>query len=489
MKTLFNYINGKWIPSETSRFLDVENPGTGDVLAQVPMSTDVDLTLAVDAARAAYDDWSRTPVSQRVQPLFRLATLLRDNAEAIARQISAEMGKSLPDAHAEVKRTVENCEVACGMPNMIQGDILPGVAEGIDGEVLSMPIGLFAAIVPFNFPSMVPFWFLPYAVASGNTFLLKCSEQTPITSQVQFDLIDRCGFPPGVVNLLNGDKSIASAICAHPEIDGVSFVGSSAVAKLVSEACAKSGKRCQAFGSAKNYLVVMPDAKMEPTVRNMLTSCLGCAGQRCMAASAIACIGDDVHDDVVEQLTEAARQTAVGYPLDPQHVNDDVVGPVISERARQRIESLIGIGVDEGAKLLLDGRGVQVDGHAGGHYVGPTLLGDVRPGMTVERTEIFGPVVVIMKFNSLDEAIEAINGHDYGNGASIYTQNGYWARKFKLETQAGMIGVNVGIPAPVAPLPFGGTKSSLYADVKAQSREVVNFFTEKKVITQRFFDE
>ena len=489
MKTLRNYIGGQWCEAEATGLLDVEDPGTGAAIARVPLSTEAELDRAVASARAGFETWRSMPVSGRVGPLFKLAELLKQHSEAIARGLSEEMGKSLPDARAELKRTIENTEVACGMPTMIQGDNLMDAASEIDGEVIRLPIGVFAAIVPFNFPSMVPFWFLPYAVAAGNAFVLKCSEQVPITSQLQFELIDQCGFPPGVLNLINGDKTIAEAICGHAGIDGVSFVGSSAVARVVAESCARHGKRCQALGSAKNYLVVMNDAKMDEVVRNMLTSCLGCAGQRCMAASAIACVGDDVYAETVARFTEAAKGAVVGYPLDERYGQTDVVGPVISAGAQARIESLIQAGVDEGATLMLDGRGVVVAGHEGGHFVGPTVLSDVTPGMAVERTEIFGPVVIIMKFGTLDEAIAAINRHEYGNGASIYTQNGYWARKFKMETQAGMIGINVGIPAPIAPLPFGGMKGSIFGDIKGQSKEVVNFFTERKIITERYWRE
>lgn len=280
VRTLENYIDGKWVEAESSGELEVVDPGTGQVLAKVPLSTPAELDRAVTAARRAFEPWSRTPVSARVQGLFKLAGLLSSHCESIARTITAEMGKSLPDARAELKRTIENCQVACSMPTMLQGDNLINAAGEIDGEVMRVPIGVFAAIVPFNFPSMVPFWFLPYAVAAGNTFVLKCSEQVPLTSHVQFDLIEQCGFPPGVLNLINGDKVVAEAMVEHSGIDGVSFVGSSRVAAMVAQGCARNGKRCQALGSAKNYLVVMPDAKMEQVVRNMLTSCLGCAGQR-----------------------------------------------------------------------------------------------------------------------------------------------------------------------------------------------------------------
>ncbi len=488
-QVLRNYIGGKWVQAEASDLLDVDNPSTGQVLARVPLSTADEVGRAVAAAKAAFPGWSKTPVSSRCEALFKLVEKMRDNSERIARVLVSEMGKSLPDARAEMKRSIENCQVACGMPTLIQGDTVKNCAADIDGEVIREPIGVFAMIGPFNFPSMVPFWFLPYAVAAGNTFIVKCSEQVPITMQAQFELLRECGFPPGVVNLVNGDKTASEALVGHPDVAGISFVGSSKVAQTVAEKCARQGKRFQALGSAKNYLVVMPDAKMDQVVRNMLTSCLGCAGQRCMAASAIACVGNDVYNEVLDRFTQASKEVVVGNPLDEKLAEQDVVGPVISAAAKQRIESLIATGVEEGARLVLDGRGLTVKGSEAGHYVGPTVLADVKPGMTVEKTEIFGPVVIVMHFESLDDAITAINNHLFGNGASIYTQNGYWARKFKMEANAGMIGINVGIPAPVAYLPFGGTKSSSYSDIKTQSKEIVNFFTQNKIVTERYWPQ
>ncbi len=490
MKVVRNYIDGRWAESDGGEYLDVENPSTGETLGRVPLSAPAEMDRAIAAAKAAFPAWRDMPVARRCEHLYKLAELIRDKGEAIARMITEEMGKSLPDARAEMKRNLENCHVACGMPSLIQGDNVMNAAAGIDGEVIRVPIGVFGMIAPFNFPAMVPFWFLPYAVAAGNTFVLKSSEQVPLTMEMQFELIDECGFPPGVINLVNGDERPAQAMLESDDVAGISFVGSSDVARVVAEACARSGKRFQAMGSAKNYLVVMPDAKMDEVVRNMLTSCFGCAGQRCMAASAIACVGDDAYAEVVHRFVEAAREVKVGNPLSPELADEPlVVGPVISAKARDRIEGLIQTGLDEGATLVLDGRGVKVEGGENGHYIGPTVFVDVRPGMEIEKTEIFGPVVIIMKFACLDEAIDAINAHRYGNGASIYTQNGYYARRFKMETLAGMIGINVGIPAPVAYLPFGGMKGSLQADVKAQGKEVINFFTERKIITERYWPE
>ena len=487
---LKNHINGQWVEPNVAENLDVHNPSDGQVLAKVPLSGEEQVNQAVQAARVAFASWSRMPVAERCAPVRKLAELLRANFESLSRQITEELGKSLPDARAEMKRTIENVDVACGMPTLIQGENITNCAAGIDGEVIRLPIGVFGMIAPFNFPAMVPFWFLPYAVASGNTFVLKCSEQVPISMQAHFELIEQCGFPPGVVNLVHGDRRASLALVEHPDIDGISFVGSSIVARQIAETCASTGKRCQALGSAKNYLVVMPDSKLDKVIQNMLTSSLGCAGQRCMAASAVACVGEETYQKVCDQFTSEAAKATVGNPLNPELQDEElVIGPVISAKSKDRIEGLIQAGVDEGATLLLDGRGIEVAGCEEGHFIGPTVLADVQPGSILERTEIFGPVVIIMKFDILDDAIAAINRHEFGNGASIYTQNGYWAKRFKTETQAGMIGINVGIPAPVAYLPFGGMKGSIFGDIKGQSKEVVRFFTESKIITERYWPE
>jgi len=489
-ETLQNYIAGRWVEAERSGVLPVENPSTGAILADVPLSTAAEAGRAVAAAEAAYPGWSRTPGSRRAEYLFRLVERLRVEEEALARLITEENGKSLPDARAEMKRLIENCEVACGMPVLQQGDKLMGAAEGIDGEVLRVPLGVFAMAGPFNFPGMVPFWFLPYAIGAGNTFVVKPSEQTPLTLRRIVGLFHELGLPPGVLNLVNGDRAVVEALIDHPAVKGFSLVGSSRTARIVAEKCARAGKRFQAMGGAKNHLVVMPDARVDEAVRNMISSCFGCAGQRCMAASAIVAVGPDTYRQVCEQLVAAARRVVVADPLDPRVAAEPMVlGPVISERARAFIHEMIETGVREGAELLVDGRGVTVPGAERGHFIGPTVFAGVKPGMAVHRTEIFGPVVVVLPAASFEEAVGIINGLEYGNGASIYTQSGYWARRFKLEVDCGMIGVNVGIPAPVAHLPFGGMKASLFSDIKAQGRAVISFFTEAKVITERYWPE
>ncbi len=490
LKIVKNYINGKWVEAENTGYINVENPSTGEVIAKTPLSTTEETNRAIEVAAEAFKTWGQTPVSRRVQPLYKLVEMFRKNEEKVSRVLTEEMGKSLPDARAEMKRIYENCEVACGMPVLQQGDKLIGSSYGIDGEVLRLPLGVFTMIAPFNFPGMVPFWFLPYALATGNTYVIKASKQVPLTMQLITEYIDQAGFPPGVFNLVNGDRTIADAFMAHPKVKGVSLVGSTPVCRQVAEKCAKANKRFQAMGSAKNHLVVMPDAKVDDVIRNMITSCYGCAGQRCMASSAIVAVGDEMYKTICEKFIAASKKVIVADPLDPKVADEQMVmGPVISAKAKKFILGMIEAGIKEGATLALDGRDIVVGGCENGHFVGPTVFTDVKPGMEIHKTEIFGPVVIILKADTLDEAIKIINDHQYGNGASIYTQNGYWARRFKLEVECGMIGVNIGIPAPVAYLPFGGFKASQMADIKAQGKAVINFFTEDRIITERYWQE
>ena len=488
--TLKNYINGQWIEAENTGFIDVENPSTGEILAKNPLSTTAETNRAIDAAAAAFPAWSQTPVSRRVQPMYKLVELLHSNEDKIARVLVAEMGKSLSDARAEMKRVLENCEVACGMPVLQQGDKLIGCSYGIDGEVIRVPIGVFTMIAPFNFPAMVPFWFIPYALSTGNTFVVKASSQVPMTMQLVSEYIDAAGYPPGVYNLVNGSRAVSDAFMDSPIVKGVSLVGSTPTCEIIAERCAKTNKRFQAMGGAKNHLVVMPDAKIDDVVRNMCTSCYGCAGQRCMASSAIIAVGDETYKSVCEKFVADSKKFIVADPLDPKYVDEmNLMGPVISAKAKKFILEMIETGVKEGATLALDGRGITVPGCENGHFIGATVFTDVKPGMEIHKIEIFGPVVIIMKADTLDDAIKIINDHEYGNGASIYTQNGYYAREFKLKVECGMIGINVGIPAPVAYLPFGGMKASQYADIKAQGKAVINFYTEDRIVTERYWPE
>jgi len=490
IKIVKNYVNGIWREGENTGYINVENPSTGEILAKTPLSTTEETNSAIQAAAEAYKTWSQTPVARRVKPLYDLATILRNNEMEVARVLVEEMGKSIPDGVAEMKRIYENVESACGMPILQQGDKLIGASFDIDGEVIKLPMGVFSMIAPFNFPAMVPFWFLPYAIATGNTFVVKASKQVPLTMQIITEYIDQCGLPPGVFNLVNVDRVVAETFMDSPIVKGVSIVGSTPTCKIVANRCAQSNKRFQGMGAAKNHLVAMPDAKMDDMIRNMASSCYGCAGQRCMASSAIVAVGDDLYKKVCEKFVKASKEVIAANPLDPKVEGEEMVmGPVISAKSKKFILEMIDKGVKEGANLVLDGRDLVVPGCEKGHFVGPTVFTDVKPGMEIHNTEIFGPVVVILKADTLDEAIKIINNHQYANGASIYTQSGYWARKFKLETECGMIGINIGIPAPVAYLPFGGMKESQYADIKAQGKAIIDFYTEDKIITERYYPE
>jgi malonate-semialdehyde dehydrogenase (acetylating)/methylmalonate-semialdehyde dehydrogenase len=401
----------------------------------------------------------------------------------MARSVTSEMGKTIADARAEVGRMIEMVEAACAIPTTMQGRILEDVSRNIDAETIRQPVGVCAAIVPFNFPAMVPFWFLPFAIACGNTFVLKPSEQVPLTQQIAFEELDALGLPPGVVNLVNGSREVVEGILDHPDIDAVSFVGSAPVAKLVYERAAKAGKRVQALGGAKNHMVVMPDAVVERTVEGILGSAFGAAGQRCMAGSVVVTVGD-AHEQLMGPLAEATRALQVGDGID----ESSDVGPVISCAARDRIREWIDRGVGDGAQLVVDGRRPTGDGLASeGAYVGPTILDEVTPEMDIAQEEVFGPVLTVIRAASLDQAIEIVNSSRFGNGTSIFTESGASVRRYRHEVQAGMIGVNIGVAAPVAFFPFSGWKDSFLGDLHAHGTDAVEFFTRKKTVTTRYF--
>ena len=491
IRTVKNYINGEWVDAENDGVIDVENPSTGEVIAQTPLSTVAEVDRAVAAARAAFPGWSTTPVTQRAEYMYSLLAVMQAREEEISRVLTEEMGKSLPDSRAEMKRVFQNTEVACATPMLQQGKNMIGCAKAIDGEEINLPIGVFAAITPFNFPAMAPFWFIPYAIATGNTLVLKPSELVPLTMELLAKCIEQSGLPAGVFNLVNGAKEVAVALTEHENIDGLSFVGKSSTCRLVAQKCASLNKRYQAMGSAKNHLVVMPDyAHMDELIRNMSTSCYGCAGQRCMASSAIVAVGSEMYEKVCKKFVEDSRKFIVANPLDPAVAQEPMLmGPVISAQSKKFILDMIDKGIAEGATLALDGRNLKIPGCENGHFVGPTVFTDVTPGMEIHKTEIFGPVVVILQAASLDEAIGIINNHQYANACSIYTQNGHYARKFKLEAKCGMIGINVGIPAPVPFLSFGGMYDSMICDIKMQGASAIRFYTENKVVVERYWDE
>ncbi|MBW4475579.1 MAG: CoA-acylating methylmalonate-semialdehyde dehydrogenase [Tolypothrix brevis GSE-NOS-MK-07-07A] len=482
--TLHNYINGQWCASGATEYLEVINPATIEILAKVPLSPASEVNEAVDAAAEAFVTWRRTPPQERVQYLFKLKNLLEENFEDLARTITLECGKTLGESEGEMRRAIENVEVACGIPMMMQGTNLEDVAKGIDEMMIRQPLGVAAVICPFNFPGMIPFWFLPYAIACGNTYIVKPSEKVPLTMQKIFQLLEQTGLPKGVINLINGAKEAVDAILDHPKIRAISFVGSTAVAKYIYSRGAANGKRLQCQGGAKNPIIVLPDADMAMTTRIAADSAFGCAGQRCLAASIAVTVGEARHT-FTEAIAETAINRIVGNGLD-QGVE---MGPVIDVRSKMRIESLIEEGAKEGAKLLVDGRNPEITGYKNGNFIRPTILQNVDPVGEIARTEIFGPVLSLIHLNSIDEAIALVNRGQYGNMACLFTTNGAAARKFRYEAEAGNIGINIGVAAPMAFFPFSGWKESFFGDLHGQSNHAVEFFTQTKVVVERWRDE
>src|SRR4051794_41300865 len=479
-RLLDNYVGGRWTASSSSEALDVSNPATGEVLARVPLSAAADLDAAVKAAREALPAWRGVSTIGRARKLFELRERLVARQEDLARSVTTEMGKTIVDARAEVARMIEMVECACAIPTTMQGRGLEDVSRNIDAETIRQPVGVCAAIVPFNFPAMVPFWFLPFAIACGNTFILKPSEQVPLIQQITFEELDALGLPDGVVNLVNGGREVVEGMLDHPGIDAISFVGSAPVAKLVYERAARSGKRVQALGGAKNHMVVMPDAVVGETVNGIIGSAFGAAGQRCMAGSVVVTVGE-AHDRLMPALVDATQKLSVGDGLD-EAID---VGPVVSCAARDRITGWIERAVDDGAKLAVDGR--RPDANPEGSYVGPTILDEVAPDAPVVGEEVFGPVLTVVRAESLDDAIAIVNASRFGNGTSIFTENGAAVRRFRHDVEAGMIGVNIGGAAPVAFFPFSGWKDSFLGDLHAHGPAAVEFYTRKKPVTSRYF--
>lgn len=478
---LKNYVGGEWVDAGGAEFHDVINPATGDIIAEVPYSTANHLDEAVRAARQALPAWRGVSTIARARMLFTLREKLQARKDEIARSVVIEMGKTLPDATAEVGRMIEMVEAATAIPTTMQGKVLEDVARGVDAETIRQPVGVCGIIAPFNFPAMVPFWFLPFAIACGNTVVLKPSEQVPMTQQMVFGVINELDLPAGVVNLVNGSREVVEGMLDHPDIDAISFVGSAPVAKLVYERAAQTGKRVQALGGAKNHMVICPDAVVEPTVNGLIGSGFGAAGQRCMAGSVIVTVGEG-HDRVVPALIEASRKLIVGDGLD-EGVD---VGPVISCASRDRINDWIDQAIRDGAEIVVDGRDPE-GANPEGSYVGPTILDNVSKDDPIVREEVFGPVLAIVNVDTLEEAIEVVNSSPFGNGVSIFTESASAVRKFRHDVEVGMVGVNIGVAAPVAFFPFSGWKASFLGDLHAHGPDGVEFFTRKKTITSRYF--
>jgi malonate-semialdehyde dehydrogenase (acetylating)/methylmalonate-semialdehyde dehydrogenase len=476
-----NHIGGQWRNSTATEFLKVVNPASNELLAEVPVSPEREVAEAIEAAAAAFPEWRRTPPEERIQYLFKMKQLLEENLEELARLITLENGKTIGESRAEMRRSIESVEVACGITMLMQGSNLEDVARGIDEMTIRQPLGVVAAITPFNFPVMVPFWFLPLAIACGNTFILKPSEKVPVSIRRAFEIIEQTGLPAGVVSLVNGTKTAVDTLLSHPKVRAISFVGSTPIAKYIYSTAAAHGKRVQCQGGAKNHVVVLPDADMAMTTQIVSDSAFGCAGQRCLAVSVAVTVGEAQHT-FRDAIAQTAGSLRVGYGLD-----DGVqMGPVITRESKARVESLIAKGAAEGAKVLLDGRNPRIPGHDNGNFVKPTILDGVPPDRELSQTEIFGPVLSLVHADGVEQAIDILSRSAYGNAASIFTSSGAAARKFRYEAPAGNIGINIGVAAPMAYFPFSGWKDSFLGVLHGQGRDAVEFYTDQKVVIERW---
>ena len=486
MEPLKVFINGTWKQSHSNTYQEVLNPAKQECVAQVPVGPETakDVSAAVEAAQNAYLQWKKVPVMKRVQCLYHLKQLLETHKEAIAISITNECGKTKDESLGELQRAIENVEVACGTPMLISGDIIEDIASGIDEMMIRQPLGVTACITPFNFPAMIVFWFLPYAIATGNACIVKPSEKAPKTMNLLFELIQQLDIPDGLISLVHGGKESVDALIQHPQIKTVSFVGSTNVARYIYSECGKYGKRVQAQGGAKNPIIVLPDAELDLTAKIVADSVYGCAGQRCLAASVVIRVGDE-KNTVKEALVETVKFKVVGYGL-----NEGVsMGPVISKESKQRITGLIHQGTEEGASVLLDGRNITVPKYEGGNFIGPTILENVPVDQSLIKTEIFGPVMSLISMPTIEEAIAFINNGAYGNMACLFTSNGAHARAFRNEAQAGNIGINIGVAAPMAQFPFSGWKDSFFGDLHGQGKHAIEFFTQTKVVIERWPNE
>ena len=479
-----HYINGAWVESTASNWQEVINPASGEVLGSVPQVEAAEVSMAVEAAAAAYPEWRRTPAEDRIQPLFKLKFLLEDHIDELSRVITRENGKTFGEAKGELRRAIENVEVACGIPMMMQGYNLEDVARGIDEMMIRQPLGVVAAITPFNFPGMIPFWFLPYAIACGNTLIVKPSERVPLTMKLAFELLDKTGLPKGVVNLVNGGKTAVDTLIDHPKVRAISFVGSTPVARYIYARAGEKGKRAQCQGGAKNAVVILPDADMSMATQIISDSAFGCAGQRCLAVSVAVTVGE-AQKTFRDSITDAASSIRVGYGLD----DGTQMGPVITKQSKDRIESLIGLGEKQGAKILVDGRSPKISKYETGNFVRPTILDGVPAESELTHTEIFGPVLSMVHASNLDEAMDFLSNSPFGNQASLFTSSGSAARRFRYEAPAGNIGINIGVAAPMAYFPFSGWKDSFFGVMHGQGRDAVEFYTEKKVVVERWAKE
>lgn len=484
VQDLLNHVGGNWVRPAATDHRELRNPATGELLGRVPLSGPADVDAAVQRAVQAAADWAMVPVVERVRPLFRFRALLEAQQDEIARTITRECGKTFAEAVGELQRGIENVETACGAPSLLQGRNTEDIARGIDEHMIRQPLGVVAAVTPFNFPAMIPLWFLPYAVAAGNAFILKPSEKVPLTSQLLFGLLEQSGLPAGVVQLVHGGKEAVDALLDHPDVAAISFVGSTPVAKYIYSRATANGKRAQCQGGAKNPAVVMPDADMAMTARILGDSAFGCAGQRCLATSQVIAVGA-AGELILPALTDLANNRVVGNGLD-----DGVeMGPVIDQVSKERIHRLIAQGVEEGARLSVDGRDRGSPALSAGSFVHPTVLDQVDPRSSTARTEIFGPVLSVTRAADLDEAIALVNDRAFGNQACLFTASGAAARSFRQRVKAGNVGINLGVAAPMAPFPFSGWGESFFGDLHAQGAHGFEFYTQTKVVIERWPSE
>jgi malonate-semialdehyde dehydrogenase (acetylating)/methylmalonate-semialdehyde dehydrogenase len=478
-----NYIDGKWADEAGVKTIPLFNPSDGKQIGDVPLSTAKASQAAIDSCHAAYDTWRRLPIGRRVKYLFDIRRAMEEQREELAFSIAIDQAKHISEARGEVQRVIEIIETACGIPTLIQGETLEHIGTHITGRVVRQPLGVFCGVAPFNFPALVFGWFIPFAIGTGNTFVFKPSPQSPYFMQKMCAIFSQIRLPPGVVNIINGDHVPTGPWYDDPRVRGICMVGSTPTARKIAEAAGRAGKRTMLLGGAKNYLVAMEDLQWDLFVENYLNSCYGSAGQRCLAGSIVAAV-PEIYDELIERVVAASKKMKVGSALDP----DIHIGPVISAEAKTRIERFIDIGAHEDkATLVLDGRNPNVpDEIKNGYYVGPTIFTETTPEMAIVQAEIFGPVVAVMKVENLDHALKLIRAQEVGNGACIFTQNLYYTEKFIAEADVGMVGVNVGVPAPHPYLPFGGIKQSLVGTNKAQGKDGIDFFTQNKVATVRF---
>jgi malonate-semialdehyde dehydrogenase (acetylating)/methylmalonate-semialdehyde dehydrogenase len=476
-------IGGEWIRPRLAG-TPVYNPSTGDVISECPAGGAAEVDAAVEAAAAAFPAWRDTPAIERCRYLFRFRHLMEENFDRLCAGVSLEHGKTLAESRGSLYRGIENVEYACGAPTLLFGETLENIARGVDCETVLQPLGVCAGITPFNFPAMVPLWMFPLAIACWNTFVLKPSEKVPLSAIALAELLEKAGVPKGVLNVVHGGRDCVDALLAHPKVRAVSFVGSTPVARHIHETGTRNGKRVQANGGAKNYIVVMPDADVQRTVESLSTAAFGCAGERCMAGSTAIAVGKAA-DRLLPPLVEAARSIKVGRTDTPLSQPD--MGPLVTASQRDRVLGLVESGVTEGATLACDGRGASVADAPNGFYLGATVVDNVRDTMTLAREEVFGPVLNVMRMEDLGQAIEAANRSAYGNGASIFTSSGAAAREFKHRVKAGMVGINVGVPATMAMFPFTGWDASFFGDLHIQGRESVQFYTQRKTTTVRWF--